>query len=134
MALTALGLILLIFLGPNTGIEFIFLSLITLGLGFGLFSSPNMNAIMGSVEKRFYGTASGMLATMRVIGQMLSLGVVMIMFNIYIGRVQITPEYYSLFLTSLHTAFVIFAALCCGGIYASLVRGKLHTAPAGGRV
>lgn len=45
-----------------------------MGLGFALFSSPNTNAIMGSVDKRFYGLASATLATMRVVGQMLQHG------------------------------------------------------------
>jgi len=40
-------------------------SLILLGFGFALFSSPNTNAIMSSVEKKFYGVASGTLGTMR---------------------------------------------------------------------
>jgi EmrB/QacA subfamily drug resistance transporter len=126
MALSAAGLILLIFLEQNPGLEYMIFSLVILGIGFGLFSSPNMNAIMSSVEKRYYGVASGMLATMRVIGQMLSLGIVLIMFNVYIGKVQITPEYYPLFLKSAQVAFIVFAVLCCGGIYASLARGKLH--------
>jgi MFS family permease len=45
-----------------------------LGLGFALFSSPNTNAVMSSVNKKFYGVSSGTIATMRLIGQMLSMG------------------------------------------------------------
>jgi len=48
----------------------------------------------------------------------------MLMFALYMGRVEITPEYYPLFLSSTKIAFIIFTALCCGGIFASLVRGK----------
>jgi len=44
------------------------------GRGFALFSSPNTNAVMASVEKRSYGVASAILATMRLVGQMLSMG------------------------------------------------------------
>jgi EmrB/QacA subfamily drug resistance transporter len=124
MALTTVGLALLIFLKQDTGLGFIFLSLIILGLGFGFFSSPNTNAVMSSVEKRFFGVASGTLATMRLIGQMLSLGTVMMMFALYIGRVQITPENYDMFLASSKSAFIVFAVLCFGGIFASLARGK----------
>jgi EmrB/QacA subfamily drug resistance transporter len=124
MALTTVGLALLIFLNQNTQLGFIFLSLIILGLGFGFFSSPNTNAVMSSVEKRFFGVASGTLATMRLVGQMLSLGTVLIMFALYIGRVQITPENYPMFLASSKSAFIVFAVLCFGGIFASLARGK----------
>jgi len=126
MAFTTTGLILLIFLSQNTSLNYIFLALIILGLGFGLFSSPNTNAIMSSVEKKYYGVASGMVGTMRLIGQMLSLGVVLLLFSLYIGQVQITPEYHLLFLKSTKTAFTIFAILCFCGIFASLSRGKLR--------
>ncbi len=124
MALTTLGLIMLTFINNQTGLGYILASLITIGLGFGLFSSPNTNAAMSSVEKKFYGVASGTLATMRLIGQTLSLGIAMLVFALHIGRVQITPEYYPLFLNSVKTAFIIFSALCFGGIFASLARGK----------
>jgi MFS family permease len=111
-------------LEQSTGLVFIFIALVILGLGFAFFSSPNMNAIMSSVEKRFYGVAAGTVGTMRLVGQMLSLGVVMLMFALYIGRVQITPQYYQPFLESTKTAFIVFAVLCFGGIFASLARGK----------
>jgi hypothetical protein len=103
---------------------FIIASLILIGLGFGFFASPNTNAIMSSVRQRFYGVASATLATMRQIGMSFSMGIAMLLFATHIGKVEITPEYYPLFLSSTKTAFIIFTALCCGGIFASLVRGK----------
>jgi MFS family permease len=126
MALTTAGLLALIFLSQNTDLWFILLSLVILGLGFGLFSSPNTNAVMSSVDKRFYAVASGTVGTMRLLGQMFSLAIVVLLFALYIGRVQIVPANYPLFMSSLKTAFIIFAALCFGGIFASLARGKLQ--------
>ena len=70
--------------------------------------------------------ASATLGTMRQIGMMLSMGIAMVMFAIYIGRVEITPEYYLEFLRSVRMAFVVFTALCFGGIFASLARGRLR--------
>ena len=126
MGLTTVGLVLLTFLNQNTAIGFILISLIILGFGFALFSSPNTNAIMSSVEKRSYGIASATLATMRTVGMTLSMGIAMLIFAIFIGRVEITPEYYPVFVSSLKIAFVIFATLCFGGIFASLARGKIR--------
>jgi EmrB/QacA subfamily drug resistance transporter len=126
MALTTAGLVMLIFLNNVTGLPFILASLVTLGLGFGFFSSPNINAIMGSVERKFYGVASGTLGTMRLTGQAFSMGMVLLLFALYIGRVQITPEYYPLFLKSMKIAFSISAALCFAGIFASIARGRTH--------
>jgi EmrB/QacA subfamily drug resistance transporter len=124
MALTSASLFFFIFLNKNSGLGFIVGCLIVLGLGFALFSSPNTNAVMSSVEKKFYGVASATLGTMRLVGQMTSMGIAMMLFALYIGRVKITPEYYALFLKSSKTAFIIFAVLCAGGVFASLARGR----------
>lgn len=124
MALTAVGLFFLSFLNETTPLYHLVLILLVLGAGFGLFSSPNTNAIMSSVEKKFYGVASGMNGTMRLLGQMLSMGIAMMIFSLVIGPVEITPEYYPQFILSLHYAFSLFTVLCIIGIFASLARGK----------
>jgi len=126
MALTTIGLILTVFLGQDSGIGSVLVILAIVGIGIAFFSSPNTNAVMSSIEQKFYGVASGTLGTMRLVGQVLSMGITMMLFSLYIGRVQITPEYYPLFLRSFKTAFVIFSVLSCGAIFASLARGKVR--------
>jgi MFS-type transporter involved in bile tolerance (Atg22 family) len=115
---------LLIFLGNNTPLYYILVSLAVLGLGFGFFASPNTNAIMSSVDKKIYGVASGTLGTMRVSGQMISLVLCTMLFNIIIGSMQIIPANYPQFLQSVHIVFIISAVLCFIGIFASIARGK----------
>ena len=124
MALSASGLVLFSFLRSATGFGFIVVSLICLGLGFGLFSSPNTNAVMCSVEKRHLGIASAALGTMRLSGQMLSAGITMMIFALVMGRAPIQPSVYPLFLRSVRIAFVFYALLCAAGIFASLARGN----------
>jgi EmrB/QacA subfamily drug resistance transporter len=126
MALTTAGLVIFIFLNEETPLAFIIGNLLLMGLGFALFSSPNTNAVMSSAPKTAYGVASATLATMRQVGMVFSMGVAMLMFTLYMGRVQITPEYYPLFQESMKTSFIIFAILCFGGIFASLARGKVR--------
>ncbi|MFQ5821832.1 MAG: MFS transporter [Candidatus Heimdallarchaeota archaeon] len=126
MTLTVVGLSLFIWLNKTTPIELIITGLAIIGLGAALFSPPNFNVVMGSVEKKVYGVASGTRGTMRLLGQMLSMGITMLLFTLYLGRVQITPELYPLFLKSVRTAFIIFASLCIGGIYSSITRGKVR--------
>jgi MFS family permease len=126
MMFTTLGLFLMIFLGQNSGFPYIITALIILGFGFALFSSPNTNAIMSSVERRYLGVASGSLGTMRMIGSMFSMAVATFIFTLFIGKVQITPEVHPAFLKGIKTAFIIFACLCFGGIFTSLVRGRLR--------
>jgi len=127
MALSAAGLLLFSLLGAATGFPFIVGSLVLLGLGFGLFSSPNTNAVMCSVEKKHLGIASAALGTMRLTGQMMSAGTTMMIFALFMGRVPITPPVYPQFLQSARFAFAFFAALCVAGIFASLARGDRHT-------
>jgi MFS family permease len=55
MGIILLGLCGLILLSASTSIVFLIFLLILLGLGFGLFSSPNATVIMGSVEKKYFG-------------------------------------------------------------------------------
>jgi EmrB/QacA subfamily drug resistance transporter len=126
MALIAVGLFLFIFLDEKTTFGFIIAIITLLGFGFALFSSPNTNAVMSSVENRFYGVASGTLGTMRVMGMVLSMDITILIFSIYIGKAQITSEYYPLFLRCVRMTFAFLAILCIGGILASLARGKVR--------
>ena len=126
MGFTMVALFLFSFLTQDTSIGFVVVSLIVIGFGLALFSSPNTNAIMSSVEKRSYGVAAATVGTMRLTGQMLSMGIAMLVFAVYIGRAEITPENYPAFLRSAKTAFTIFTVVCFGGIFASLARGKMR--------
>jgi EmrB/QacA subfamily drug resistance transporter len=121
MAITMFGLIPFVFLNEQTNVLIVSASLVALGFGLSVFSSPNTNAIMSSVEKRLYGVASSTLGTMRLTGQMLSLGITMIIFAVFIGRVEIVPEVYSALTSSINIAFIVFSGLCLVGILASLV-------------
>ncbi len=126
MTLTAFGLLLFALVGTDTSEYYIIATLMVLGLGFALFSSPNMSAIMGAVDKKFFGIASGTVAAMRLLGQMTSMAVAMVIFAVFIGRVEITPDNYDLFLKSVKICFSIFAVLCSFGIFFSFSRGALR--------
>jgi MFS family permease len=127
MSITALGLAAFAMLDAATSVGLIVVNLIWLGVGFGLFSSPNMSAIMGSVERRHFGVAAGAASTMRLLGQMLSMAVAATVLAIFIGRQAIVPDNYALFLKSTQTVFGIFSALCLVGVYFSMCRGKLRS-------
>ncbi|HAG07268.1 MAG TPA: MFS transporter, partial [Peptococcaceae bacterium] len=126
MSLTVVGLLVLVFLEFETPFGVIVAGLVLLGIGFALFSSPNTNAIMSAVQRRFYGVAAGTAGTMRMLGQMLSMGIVMMLFALLLGQARVTPQNYGLFLTGMKISFAIFAVLCVGGIFASLARGRLR--------
>jgi EmrB/QacA subfamily drug resistance transporter len=122
MGLTALGLGTLVFLSDTTPLTVIAGILVILGAGLGFFSSPNTNAVMSSVEKKYYGIASGTLGTMRLVGQAMSMGIAMMIIALFIGRVQVTAAQHAQLLSSMEVAFGFFAVLCIAGIFLSLVR------------
>ena len=126
MAFTTLGLSFFIFLTPATPLCMIVLSLMVLGFGYGLFSSPNTYAIMSSAHTKHLGLASGMVATMRSLGQLLLMAIAMFCFAIFIGPFKITPTVFPALMTSVTVAFVVFSVLCIIGVWASYVRGTIH--------
>jgi EmrB/QacA subfamily drug resistance transporter len=124
MALTAAALLFLAAPGAGLPLWRIIFGLSLLGLGLALFSSPNTNAVMGSVEKRYYSVASATLATMRVSGQMFSMAVVTLLFSIYIGKVKLGPESLAGLESAFGTAVWIFSGLAALGTFASLARRR----------
>ena len=122
LGVICLGLGLLLFLDSETSHAYLTVCLVILGTGFGLFSSPNTSAIMGSVEKKDLGIASAMVATMRNTGQMISMGIATLLIHIFIGQAKISPANYDRFMETLPITFSIFIALSLVGIWASLTR------------
>ena len=131
MVLSVCALILLATTNLATPLAFIIASLVIMGIGLALFSSPNTTAIMGSVDRKFYGVASGTLGTMRLVGQTLSMGGAVIILAVTLGRAAITPALFPAFLAGMQLAFLAFAVLCMIGVLFSLVRvrkGETHEA------
>lgn len=130
MALTVIGLVWLSCIGMQTSLAAIVVALAVLGTGFGLFSSPNTNAVMSSVTRSRYGIASATLGTMRLLGQTISMGLAAATLAVFVGRTVITPALHDEFLAAMRLVFAISAGLCITGIFASLARGNVrHSAP-----
>ena len=124
MGIITAGLICLSFLTTQTPVKFIVINLAFLGLGFSLFSSPNTNAAMSAVNRENYGIASSILGTMRLLGQMSSMAIVMLAASVHMGKIKISAGNIDTFMQTIRTDFSIFAILCAIGIFFSLVRGK----------
>jgi EmrB/QacA subfamily drug resistance transporter len=124
MGIIVTGLGMLAFINADTQSTYLIVSLVILGTGFGMFSSPNTNAVMGSVEKRYLGVASATIATMRLAGQMISMAIATLVLHAFLGESKIIPANHLLFVLSTRIIFAIFALLCTVGVFASLARGK----------
>lgn len=127
MSIIVLGLMLLVAVDAETSGGYIMAVLVVLGMGFGLFSSPNTNAIMSSVQKQELGIASATVSTMRLTGQMFSMGLATMILQIYLGSTKSIIEQPDNFIRSFRTAFILFALLCMAGVFAALARHRKQT-------
>jgi EmrB/QacA subfamily drug resistance transporter len=125
MLLCVAGLLMFSFLRTDTPYWYIIIALCVLGLGYGFFSGPNQSSIMGSVERRHLGFASGSISTVRTIGIALSVAGATLAMAAIIGRQEITPADYPNLLTAIRTTFMIYTGFCALGTLVSLVRGKM---------
>jgi len=122
MTLSFSGLCGLCFIHAATPIYVLIILLLVLGIGFGIFSSPNTNVIMSSVEKKYYGQASASTGTVRLTGQAFSMGIAGMAIGLQVGNHAIEPSVYPAFLQSMRITFMVFASLSVIGIYASWKR------------
>jgi len=122
MVLCFAGLSGLCFIDVETPIYILVILLFILGMGFGIFSSPNVNVIMGSIEKKYYGQASAATGTMRLTGQAFSMGIAGMAIALQVGNQPMEPSVYPAFLQSVRITFIVFAILSAIGIFASWKR------------
>jgi EmrB/QacA subfamily drug resistance transporter len=122
MAMCALSLGLASQIHAVTPMYVIMGMLALMGVGFGLFSSPNTTTVMGSVPPKSYGIASSFLATMRTMGMLCSMTIITLVFKHFMGDHPVSAETRSSLIASMHTCMLIFCFLCMAGVFCSLVR------------
>lgn len=126
MSMCTLGLVAFATLSATTPVGVIVAILIWVGMGFALFSSPNMNTIMGSVSKTQLGIASGSAATMRVVGQIVSMTIATLFFAAMFGNQAVEAIAIPLFIKAVKWAFISFSLISVIGIYLSYNRGVIE--------
>ena len=135
LAIACIGLVLLSQLNAHDSLFDIIWRLVLTGVGQALFQSPNNSALMGSAPRERQGSASGFLATGRVIGQSLSVALAGTIFaalgGAFAGNALITHHHtasiqslQNTFAHSFQITFLVCAAIAFIGVFTSLVRGK----------
>jgi hypothetical protein len=81
------------------------------------FASSNLAALINYIAT---------LSTMRLTGQMFSMGVALLIISIFIGKSTITIESKNALLSGIGIAFILFTILCFAGIFASMARGRIR--------
>ncbi|QLA17210.1 MFS transporter [Desulfolutivibrio sulfoxidireducens] len=111
-------------IGIDTPVWFLACLLALIGTGFGIFITPNSTAIMGSVSRRQFGVASGMVGTMRTLGMAVSMTSVTLIFSILMGDSAVSAATLPWFLTSMRVGLSVFAVFSCLGVVLSFGRGR----------
>ena len=121
MAIASVAMFILVFLNDGMPVYMVVIAMILQGIGMGLFSSPNMNAIMSSVPPKDAPTASASQATMRTIGQTMSLGLLTLVFALVMGNLPLSTQYADLIVQSSQMICTISMCACILSIFASLI-------------
>jgi MFS family permease len=122
-------------LTPSTPYGTLIVYLLLGGAGMGLFVSPNMSSIMGSVPSHRRGVASGLRSTFFNIGFVLSFNIVILVLTFYLPYGQITQIISSqgtvtnlrnieTFSNSLDKVFIVLFMINTMAIIPSLLRGR----------
>ena len=112
LTVMAAGLLLLALLPDHPTDGAIIWRLVVCGAGFGLFQSPNNSILIASAPAYRSGSASGMLATARLIGQTTGAALMALFFHLFPSN-------------STHLALYVSAALALAGALASSTRISL---------
>ncbi|MFT6899155.1 MAG: fucose permease, partial [Paraglaciecola sp.] len=99
-------------------------SLFLIGIGFGLFSTPNNNAIMGAVHTSELGVASASMNLARTIGNLVGMSLVNLLVHHFLGDAQITPEQYPALLQTVVLALNISFGCALAACFISSLRGR----------
>ncbi len=121
-AIFAMGFLILVWVDMDTSLAFIIFGLILLGVGFGLFSSPNNSSALGSVTKNKLSIASSIMNLSRTMGNMFSTAFVIMLTSIILGDATIQPENYPALLLVVQISFCISLALALSASYISFYK------------
>jgi EmrB/QacA subfamily drug resistance transporter len=135
LTVQVLGLLWLTTIGLSSAYWQIAVGLAIVGLGGGMFVSPNSSAAMSSAPQDRLGIASATLATLRNCGMVTSFALVLAvtasgmssdtMMAVFLGTdVNLPAEALAAFVNGMHHAFIVSAVICCLAVTASLVRGR----------
>lgn len=133
MGFCTIGLAASALITPDTSFAYIVVVMILIGMSLGLFSSPNMTAIMNSVGPKHHGTAASLVSTMRIMGMLFSSTAIAVILSIYLGEAPVNRDNIHEFVDSMQTSLYLFTVLSFLGVIFSMAKGRLATSMTNGR-
>lgn len=122
MVLCCGGLLLAATIGRDTPVTAVAGIMLLLGLGYAFFSTPNTSVIMGSLDTRYLGVASGLTGTMRTLGMTFSMVIVTLSFSLFMDGQEVSVATIPSFMRSMQSDMLLFCGLSVLGIGCSLGR------------
>ena len=140
LALTTVAMAGLALIGKDTSLWWVGVLMTIMGIGGGMFMSPNASSVMASVPPERRGIASGARIMLRNTGQMFSLAIAFPlvlaglttdqMVGIFLGLGQASEEAIAALQHGLSEAFMIFAVVSAVSVVVALMKaGKKAEAP-----
>lgn len=121
----ALGMMLLLTCGSEPVIWTMIAVQALFGVGIAIFVTPNSTAIMNSVTEQEYGMASGTLSTTRMLGMAISIGMMTVLTNLFLGSgVKMSAAYLGEFLTMMHATVIAAIIVLAAGMILSWTAEK----------
>jgi EmrB/QacA subfamily drug resistance transporter len=120
MTLLSIGLFLFSRLDATTPLLLVMAAQITVGIGIGLFGSPNSSAVMGAVPSAQRGIAAAILSTARTLGNTLGLGLAGAIFTSVLAPHELTEP--AFVIPAVSTAFATASVLALLGAMTSAMR------------
>jgi len=138
IALQGVALCMLSALTLNSSYAAVAAGLAVMGVGSGLFFSPNTSAVMSSIPRGYYGVGSGMMTTLRNTGQAISIALAIAVaaasmpldavFALFLGtNVSLSASFMTAYVEGMDSALRFSIALAALAGFASLVRGRQGT-------
>ena len=118
------GFFLLSQLSVSSSTTYISGSLLLLGIGFGLFSTPNNNAIMGAVDKSELGVASSSMNLSRTIGNLFGMSLINLIVHYYLGDSTFSAQNSHALMSTISLAFKMSLGFVMLASCISALRGR----------
>ncbi|MCJ7445249.1 MAG: MFS transporter [Methanotrichaceae archaeon] len=124
IVITSISLAFFPSIDSNTSIGLIIAALVLLLTGGAFFQPPIVKRVLDSINREMHATGSSLVEMMRLVGQTLSMAIVVLFFTFYLGGTEIVPKYYDAFLASLNVIFLAFFVLCLISLILTVLIGQ----------
>lgn len=98
--------------------------LVLLGIGMGMFGSPNTSSILGSIPREKAGYAGGFIATNRNLSYSVGISSSVLLFSWMLHRKQAVLEYSTAYIQAFQTVYLVAAALTLSALVPWIISQK----------